>query len=388
MKPWPYTFTAEGLNIERLIRQAGEQGITLSGLKRGGARKISGMVSEDDLPGLSELARSGGWRFEAGRRRGAGQWLDALKRRWLLAVGCLLAAGCLAAASQLVWRIELIDPGVYEADLRGYLAVLEVRPLRWKRSLDLGAIRDSLEWRYPEVAWIECGFRGMTLTITVVEGVASGEALTHLGSGDVVAARDGVVESIITLAGTPQVKAGQTVRKGQILILGEERTNDGMTRLVSARGKVMARVWDGSSVQMSTLERETIYTGRQQRVTVAACRWFDLWQREDSGFEQQDIAMRVMPLGGLFLPFTLRVETRMEAEIAPKTRELEQVKTEAALAAMRKLREKVGMDDVFLTNWVDYSMIDDEVLLAVAIGERVIDIASASPHGQRAEPVK
>ena len=382
MKPWPYTFTAEGLNIERLIRQAGEQEITLSGMKRGGPRKISGMVSEDDLPRLAELARSGGWRFEAGRRQGAGKWLDTFKRRWLLAVGCLLAAACLGVASRLVWRIELVDAGVYEADLRSYLEVLDVRPLRWKSSLDLGAIRDSLEWRYPEVAWIECGFRGMTLTVTVVEGVASGEALTHLGSGDVIAARDGVIESIVTLAGTPQVKAGQTVRAGQVLIRGEERTSDGLVRPVSARGKVLARVWDGASVRMSALERETVYTGRRQEVSVAGCPWFDLWRTEDSGFAQQDVAIRTMPLGGLFLPFTLRWETRMEADTSLQTRDLEQLKTEAALAAMRKLREMVGIDDVFLTNWVDYSMIDDENLLAVAVGERVIDIAQPAPRAR------
>lgn len=380
MKPWPYTFTAEGLNIERLVRQAGEQGIAMSGLRRSGPRKLSGMVPEDDLPRLSELAQTGGWRFEAGRRRGAGKWLDTLKRRWTLAVGGVLAAAALAMASQLIWRVEIINPGVYEADLRNYLEVLEVRPLRWKRSVDPGAIRDSLEWRYPEVAWIECGFRGMTLTVTVVEGVASGEALTHLGSGDVVAVRDGVIENVVTLAGTAQVKPGDIVRKGQVLIRGEERTSDDLLRPVSARGKVMARVWDGSSVRMSTLERETVYSGRQQQVMAAACPWFDLWQTEDSGFEQQDVAVHTVPLGGLFLPFSLRFETRMEADVSLRAREFEQVKAEAALAAMRGLREKVGGDDDFLTKWVDYSMIDDENLLAVAVGERVIDIAQPVPR--------
>lgn len=370
--------------MERLIRQAGEQGIALSGIRRTGSRKISGLVPEDDLPALAELAQNGGWRFEAGGRRGAGRWLDTLKRRWLLAAGCLIAAACLLAASRLVWRIEIVDAGIYEADLRAFLPALDVRPLRWKKDIDLGALRDSLEWRYPEVAWMECGYRGMTLTITVVEGVASGDALTHLGSGDVVAARDGVVERIITLTGTPQVQPGQTVRAGQVLIRGEERTSDGLVRPVSARGKVMARVWDGASVRMSIWERATVYSGRQQRTAVVSCPWFDLWRTESSGFEQQDVAVRVMPLGGLFLPFTLRFETRMEADVSLKARDMEQLRTEAALAAMRKLREKVGMDDVFLTKWVDYSMIDDENLLAVAIGERVLDIAESSPRGQPA----
>lgn len=382
MKPWQRAFTVEGLNLSRLIRQAGDAGIPLSSVKRSGARKLSGLVPEDDLPQLAALAEKGGWRFDTGQRQGAGKLADALKRRWPLAIGCALAIAALLAASRLMWRVEVIDAGIYETDLRSYLDMLQIRPPRFKRSVDLGVLRDSLEWRYPDVAWIECGFRGMTLTITVVEGVAAGDALTHLGSGDVVAARDGIVDRVITLAGTPQVKAGDLVRAGQVLILGEERSSDGGVRPVSARGKVFARVWDSAAVRMSALERQTVYTGRQQKIAVASCPWFDLGPAQDSDFAQQDTAVVTLPLGGFLLPFTVRFETRMEADVSLEPREPDQLKSEAALAATRQLRKKIGLNDVFLTNWVDYSMIDDKVLQAVAVGERIVDIGTASPRSQ------
>lgn len=375
MRPWLRAFTAEGLNIERLIRQAGERDIILTGLRRSGGRRVSGYAAEDDLAALAALAEAGGWRFEVGARRGAGRVLDAVRRRWPLAVGCLMVATGLFAASRLIWRVELVNAGVYGADLRGYLTELGVRPLTPKQSVDLAHLRDSLEWRYPEVAWIECGFRGMTLTVTVVDGVAPGDALTHLGSGDVVAARDGIVDSVITLVGTPLVQAGEIVRKGQTLIAGEERTSAGGTRPVSARGKVYARVWDGASVRVPLTETETTYTGRRQEVAVAACPWFDLGRAEDSGFDQQDVSVRVRPLGGLFLPFTVRLETRMEAVFSTRPRDPEQARAEAAEAALRRLREKAGPDNDFLTKWVDYSMMNDEELWAVAVGESIRDIA-------------
>ena len=52
-------FTAEGLNLERLIRQAGDADIPLTALRRRGKR-IRGVAAEDDLPRLQQLADRGG----------------------------------------------------------------------------------------------------------------------------------------------------------------------------------------------------------------------------------------------------------------------------------------------------------------------------------------
>lgn len=374
MKPWQCSFTVEGLNLEKLMRRMGEEGVVLSAVTRKG-RKLTALVSEDDLPLVQQLAESGGWRFSHGQRQGTGKLVDGLHRRWLLALLSLLGCVGLAVATQVVWRVEVVDAGVYQVDVRQYLQEMNIHPLQWKGSVDTAALRDALEWRYPDVAWVECSWRGMTLQIRLVAGVPSGEAITHDGAGNVVAQRDGVVERIVTLAGTPQVKAGDVVRAGDVLILGQERTSDGDVRAVSARGKVFARVWDQAEVRLSMLEHATTYTGRRQEAYTVALPWFDLWQPEESGFDQQDVSIRTMPLGGFFLPLVYREETRLEASVTPQRRDLEQVKAEAAVAALRKLRQSIGSSDDFLTKWVDYSMIDDENLSAVATGERIVDIA-------------
>lgn len=86
-----------------------------------------------------------------------------------------------------------------------------------------------------------------------------------------------------------------------------------------------------------------------------------------------------MPLGGLFLPLTYRETIRREAEFTRERRNIAALKEEAAAAAMRRLRQKIGNHDVFVDKWVEYCMIEDEELEAVAIGERVIDIALRDP---------
>ncbi|MGN1018907.1 MAG: sporulation protein YqfD [Aristaeellaceae bacterium] len=381
MKAVRRRFTVEGLNLERLIRQAGEAGIPLTAMRRRG-RRIRGVAAEDDLPRLQLLAEKGGWRLTAGGRVGAGRAMDMLRRRAVLAALCLGAAAGVMVASQLMWRVELVDAGVYEADIRAYLEGQGIRPVRWKSGVDPSALRDALEWRYPQVAWVEAGWRGTTLKIQVVEGTPAGEAVSIDGAGDVVASRDGIVDRVMTVAGTPQVKPGDLVRAGQVLIAGEERTSGGETREVAARGIVMARVWDAASVRMSLMERSTVYTGRTWQTQTVALPWFDLWASEPSCFAQEDATVRTMPLGGLFLPFTVRWTTSMEAHVTLQTRDLEQLKAEAAVAALRKLRQKTGVADDFVDKWVDYSMIEGEILDAVAYGERIVDIARSLRRGE------
>ena len=380
MKGVRRSLTVEGLNLERLIRQAGEAGISLARLKRRG-RRMTALVAENQLPALQEMAQKGGWSLTCGRRHGLGRLLDMLRDRRVLAVCAIAALLVLALATQLMWQVEIRDAGVYEADIRLYLDEVGIRPVMWRSRVDTAALRDALEWRYPRVAWFECGWRGMTLAITAIQGTAQGETVTHLGSGDVVAARDGIVSSVVTMAGTPQVKAGDIVREGQVLILGQERTAQEETRPVMARGTVLARVWDSAAARLSAVEAQTAYTGREQEALTVRCPWFDLWPMAPSGFERQDVRVSETPLGGVFLPLWVRRETRMEAEVTVRPREEGQLRAEAAVAALRRLREKIGIHDDLVDKWVDYCMIEGEVLEAVATGERLIDIGMPRRSG-------
>lgn len=374
MKGCRRRFRAEGLNIERLIRQAGEQGIILHALRRKG-RTISGTVAEEQLAALEALSRRGGWRMIPGGRVGLGRLADQARTRLGLVIGGVVVGMMIAAASQMMWRVEVIGSGTYAADIRQYLTETNIQPVCWKHRVDTGKLRDALEWRYPQVAWIETGWRGVTLQIRVVEGTSPGKTLSIEGGCDVVAARDGIVSSIVTVAGTPVVQPGEIVRKGQVLIRGSERIAQGETRQVAARGTVMARVWDAASVVMSVWEHRTVYTGRRYETQMVALPWFSLWRQGEGRYAQEDVSLRVMPLGGIFLPLSIRWEEHLEAQVTRQKRDEGQLKGEAGVAAMRKLRQKIGLDDDLVDKWVEFSMIESEQVCAVAYGERVIDIA-------------
>ena len=67
----------------------------------------------------------------------------------------------------------------------------------------------------------------------------------------IVAAQSGIIVRISAESGTPQVTAGQAVRKGQVLIRGQERTGGGGTQLCRAQGEIIARVFVRGDARVS-----------------------------------------------------------------------------------------------------------------------------------------
>ncbi len=382
---WQINVTVEGLNIGRFLRQAGEEGIRLTALRRRTPKKVTALLREDQLPALQALALRGGWTVTVGQRRGTGRGVDWLQRRWLLAAAVLCAGIALLAASRVMWRVDVIDGGAYDADIRAALTEMGIEAPMLRSRVDVGAIRDALEWRYPRIAWFEAGWRGTALVVRAVEGVMPRQEVQE-GPCDVVASRDAVIHSIVTRAGTPVVKAGDIVRKGDVLIKGEERTSEGAVKPVAARGSVTARVWEGAAVHLSALETMTSYTGREQKVRTIRTPVFDLWKLPDCDYAQYDTAVSEMPLGGIFLPMVLRTETRMEAEITASVRNPEELREEAAAAARLKLQEKAASGESFIDIWGNCSMIEDEKVRAYAIGEKLVEIGMRAPASGMAAP--
>lgn len=179
------------------------------------------------------------------------------------------------------------------------------------------------------------------------------------------------------------VKVGQTVRRGQVLIKGEERTADEGVRPVSARGEVKAYVWDAAAVRVSGKGMNTQYTGAVTEMLNVECPWFSLCRQREVPYASYDRTSHIIPLGGLFIPLTIRKDTCFETQMSPAVLEPEQIRAQASTLAMQKLREKIGLEDILIDKWVDMSTIDDGELQAVAYAKRIVDIGVRDDQAAR-----
>ena len=371
-------FTLTGLNLERFMNTLQKEGVPLLSARRTGARTLECACYLRDLPRVRQLAGEKGWRVQRARPAQLAALWEALKKRPGALLGAALAMAAAFWLSQLVWRVEINGAGPYRADIAAYLEEAGYVPGARRDALDTSALERNLTLRYPEVAWFHAYVSNVTLVVDVTRGVPMPE-LPSAQPGDVVALRDGIVDSVRVYAGTAAVQAGDAVRAGQVLIRGEERGADGAVVPVAARGAVTARCWLTHTVEMSLLEIRSEETGREAVVQEIETPWFT-WPTEPDtpDFLASNAYITQTPVAGCFFPVWRKTTVLREVSLEYARRSEAEVRAEAGDAALERLKTLLYGYEI-IDKWVDYCMIEDDTLAATATAEWLMDIAGQAP---------
>lgn len=369
-----HQFTLTGLNLERFLNTLQKEGIALVSARRVDRRTLRCICRSTDLEAIAAIAHEKGWRMEKVEPVGLGARLRQLLRRPGLLVGALLAAVLLAVAMRFIWVIRIVDAGPYQADIAAYLNEEGYHPGMPKQHTDAASLSLLLQRRYPQVAWFRVYVNNVTLVVECTQGVPAPE-LPQAEPCDLIAARDGVVESVQVYGGTAAVRPGDLVRQGQVLIRGQERGADGEMLPAAARGRVIARCWQEETVRISLSETISRETGRQesrrQLCTPWLC-WPDTLETPD--YLTYHLSLTDTPVVGSFFPVWQRVAEYREVALEDMQRPVQEAEAEAETAAMKQLRS-VLRGYALADTWTETRVGEDGYVYATASGEYLADLA-------------
>ncbi len=369
------TLEIEGLNLERLLRTAAAAGLVLGDVQRVDVRAVRVRLPVWKRKRLLALCERYGWQV---REVSPGMLLRAarmVRKRCTLGVAAALFVGLMYASSAMVWAVRVENAGENVAEVRRFLDEQGVLPGRFKRAFSTDALRDGLMLRLPGLSHVDVRFDGSTMVVSC-QGARSGEVTQIAGEAyDIVAQQPGIITRLSVRSGTPQVQVGQAVRKGQVLIRGEERAGDGAMSPQKAQGEVLARVFAQGEARVSLAQQRTVETGRiRTRVTIKSP-WHERVVVDAKPFDSQDVSVERQSVVGLYVPLWRRIETFAETIIVSERRSFADVASQAQGAAEKiaKLNCPTGVE--ILDKWVDYSMIDDEFVYATVVLEYETSIA-------------
>ena len=233
-----------GVYPERLASLLEAQGVPLWDIHRPDPGTLVCTLLARDFPRLRPLNRRCRCRVRILKKGGGRYRLRGLWRRRTLVLGMACTLLLLNWASHRVWFMEVLDcRRMDEEVLVEALREQGVCPGRDLRRLPLSDIADYVAAQYEELAFVELHVDGVFLRVRAREALVEGERLDQTVPCDLISTREGIVTKVSTYGGRAQVKVGDKVKKGQLLISGHVTARDGsMTYTTHAYGEVLAAV--------------------------------------------------------------------------------------------------------------------------------------------------
>ena len=368
-----YALWVEGLNLERLLHLLQEADIPLLSARREGARRLRLLCFEADRQTILALLAEKGWTLKSEAPRGLSQARERLRRHKALPIALAVCATAVIISLQFVWAVRIEGARMYAGDLASFLLEEDIRPGKLKRTVDIKGLEAQLYLRYPRIAWVTVYLQGSTLVVDCRLGEYAEERQKQ--PGNLVAARDGIIVSVLTRGGTARVEPGQVVRAGELLIEGVERVANEETLPVRASGAVIARVWESAEAIVAMYGVESTPTGRILRQQSVRTPWLDWPRMNEPSYLAYDREITVTPLVGCFFPVWLERIEDAEVALERRSRPVSIAKAEAEQAAWRILSKRLHGNQI-IDKWVDYCMIEGGKISAIVTAELRLDIAT------------
>ena len=372
----------EGSLLERLLQRALREGAGFARVRRIAPRVILVDADERSAEILQKLCERFWLDCRVLRRGGGAALMDTLRRRWTVAPGLLLCAVACALFLSRIWMVDVsfTGPSAGLGDARAIrkcLADNGVTVGMAGSAVDANLLQTELLAEAGDYSFIGVRRQGIRLLVEASPEVPAPE-LYELGyARDLVAARDGVVESINVHSGQACVQPGDTVRAGQVLIRGEEDLTKEETTPVGALGEVIARCWYEGSAEGELSRTAMRRTGETEMESTLTLMSLSLPLTECAGYASEDVELEILPVGGLFLP--LEIHRSVHYETAPVREESDAARLEAGLTilAQAEARAKLTQDGIAWQEasvWTD-AIKDGNTLRVRAVYEIYTDIA-------------
>jgi len=355
----------KGDSIERFMNLCRMKGILVMNVKRF-ERGYTFLMPLKHYRKIKPIARKTHTIPYIKKRYGLVFLLHRYRRRKGMFVGLVLFVGLIYIMSLYIWDIS-IDGG-YKHTKEALLEFVNEKLVytgMLKSHVDCTKIEEQIRLEYNDISWVSAEVRGTRLIIRFTETNMPVPKKETREPSDIVATKSGIVTSIITRNGTPKVKIGDVIQKGDVLVSGVVDVVgdfDALIRqkMVVADADIVCKSYYNYNESFPLEYTKKIYTGKEKKKYVVSLfnQKISLYNPRIS-YPSYDIITDEASLKlswDFYLPFKYQMTTYREYE----SRKQVYSEDEATAIAMRRLKEYL---DVLTENQVE--IIDNQVDIVI-----------------------
>lgn len=250
---------------ERFIGLAMENGAALYDIEKRAKDSFTARVRQRDLRTLEALAAEYGARLFCSAPTGLPKAFAFIKMRPALILSVLAAAAALILLSKRVLIIRIQNAGAAEtAAIEALLDSEGIRVGTAAKTVDAAGLTEKLEQLFP-AEHVEANVDGVVLNIEPRPRSAP-ETAGDDRPASIYADKDCVIVSIAALDGKQLARAGDAVKRGQLLVSGETGDENSQVR-VHAEAEILGETASVFSVNVRRRARVPAESGRFERLT-------------------------------------------------------------------------------------------------------------------------
>ena len=233
----------EGFFVERVMNNAIAKKLFIWNIKRDKTTIIYANVGVKDFKILSKIAKDNKCRIKIIKKKGMPFVFNKYKKRKIFVILIAIVILVVLTLSNFIWNIQI--EGVETIDKNELIGELKINGLdtgKLKNKLDCSKIINQIRLERDDISWLGIELKGTNAIVKVVEAEAKPELINEEEYCNIIAKKDSEIIKISAINGTPVVKEGEIVTKGQTLIAGWMEGKFTGTRYVHAAGEVKAKV--------------------------------------------------------------------------------------------------------------------------------------------------
>lgn len=338
-------FLVIGGSPERFLNYCARAGIYLWDIR--GGKNCGACVAAGHYRELRVCARRAGSKLKAVKRHGFPFATMGIRKRKGILAGSVLFAVVIGLLSMHVWCIEVVgNTTIPTADIKSELANMGITTGVMKSQIEPQMLQQALMLKFPQVGWLSVNTRGSTAEVRLQEKVERPPLeVKDVRPCNIKAAATGQILALEVYTGTSQVKEGDAVVEGQLLISGVVEDDKGFSSLKHAAGKIIAETNRTFTTEVA-LKRSVIeQTGRtvtQRSLNFLGARVpLSFVIRPDGNFRAEGVFTELKLMNAV-LPLSLYEENWIEEHSVNVTLTREQARREAEEQMGQKLREELG----------------------------------------------
>lgn len=345
-----------GTNQERFLNLCVAKQILLWNVKREGKHYIF-YISRGGYKELEEIAQKTGSKYQCMQKKGLPYLFYQYKKRKFLLLTLFICVAVFCVMSCFVWQVQAVGSYSHsEEEILDYLKKKGICSGTKISKISCTQLEEQIRKDFEDIAWVSCERKGTLLRVRVKETLDKRDQKAEKKEEpcNLIASKEGKIDSILVRSGSAMVKPGDTVKAGDVLISGIVEIRDDAGEIaeetaVKAQGDIYAISKVKYEDAFSMLHYKKIYTGKFQKNYRLLINGYTVRLPErkvkylDYDEQSKEILLHIGPQ--FYLPVSLFIITKAECRVSQNRYTVKEARKEAEkrLALFLKEYERKGV---------------------------------------------